>query len=294
MGLPPGTPTVTIGGVPAYELVEGFGEGYDLLSGPTARKAYLVNWTQRHAFAVGLLGLSNTQSVGGSIQLQTPLPYPELNTIYAKSIEVIPVGNPIQGPNQIAWPAAKVIANFSALPWSFSGLESPSAPYQNIDPATPLVWCQQDITTSTEYQSVNTVGLVTAAGNLLKDLHWEMPIFRADISLTFLKMPYYPAQQIFTVGKSQMNSAKFLGLAPGYVMFMGSSQKESRDTAGNFTRDVTFNFTYRNLQWDYTWDGVGNPMAGFPPGFYQVKTTGGAPMIQSSDLNQLIPSAYLL
>lgn len=287
MPLPPGTPTVTIGGIPAYELVADFREGYDLLGGPTARKGYLVNWYDRQTFAKGLLGLSNTTSVGGLISLQTPYPYPELSTMYATSIEIIPVGNPIQGTRQIAWPAAKVYANFACLPWSFSGIESPTDVYQNIDPATPLVWCEQTMTTSTEYMSIPTVGLVTAAGNLLQDTHWEMPIFRADLSITFLRMPYYPAQQLLTAGKSQLNSKTFLGIAPGYMMFIGSSQKQTRDTAGNFTRDVTLNFAYRNLQWDYTWDGKAG-------GFYQVKQTGGTPMIATSDLNSLIPTAYLI
>lgn len=277
---------ITINGVLCQELVADFGEGADIIGGPTAHKGYLCAWADRYTLAKGILGLSNSTSIGGSITLSTPMKYPELWTnMYARSIDIIPVGLPSQGTAQCQWTNAIVYANFGCMPWSFEGIDS-GFYYQQIDPATPLIYCKQSIQTSTEYMTIPTVGLVTAAGNLLEQ-KWQMPLFRADITLTFMRVPYYPAQAIFTIGRSPMNSTTFLGLSASYVMFGGSSSEESRDTAGNFTRDITYLFKYRNQKWDYVWDGKAGAWS-------QVKTSGGAAMIASSDLNTLIPTGYRL
>ncbi len=278
--------SVTIAGIVCQELVANYKEGYDILTGPTIQKSYLCNWTDRYTVAKGMLGLANTNSVGGSIFLQTPLQSPELPTAYARSIDIIPVGLPTQGANNCQWTNAIIYASFGCLPWSFSGIDS-GFQYQQIDPATPLIYCKQDINTSTSWQSIPANKLKFASGNPLFFQTWQMPLFLASISLTFMRVPYYPAQQIFTAGKSPINSTTFLGLAAGYVFFDGSAQQESRDTTGNFTRDITYNFSYRNIPWDQQWDGVGQA-------FSQVQQLGGSPVIARSDFNTLIPQGYLL
>ncbi len=206
--------------------------------------------------------------------------------MYARSIDIAPVGLPTQGTAQSQWTNAIVYANYGCLPWSFSGIDS-GFPFQQIDPATPLIYCKQDINTSTSWQSIPANKLKFASGNPLFFQTWQMPLFLASISLTFMRVPYYPAQQIFTAGKSPINSTTFLGLSAGYVFFDGSAQQESRDTTGNFTRDITYNFSYRNIPWDQQWDGIGQA-------FSQVQQLGGSPVIARSDFNTLIPQGYLL
>jgi hypothetical protein len=278
---------ITINGIVCQELVANFDEGFDLLGGPTARKGFLCNWGDRYTVAQGLVGLSSSTSIGGTITLNTPAQYPERNTMYAHSIEISGAGPPTQGTKQVQWTNAIVWCNYACLPWSFSGIEA-AFPYMQVDPNTPLIYCKQNITTSTAWMNIPTAKLkFSGSGNPIKDQFAAIPIFHAEIQLTFIRVPYFPAQQIFTSGKNPINSQTFLGLGAGYVFFNGIQNEQTRDTAGNMTLDITYSFSYQSVKWGYQWDAVGQA-------FDKVVTSTGGDIIGTSDLNSLIPAGYIL
>jgi hypothetical protein len=134
-----------INGVLCQELLEAFGEAFDLTGGPTAKKGLICDWGLRYQAATGLLGLSSTTGVGGGITLLTPLQYPERTTMYAHSIEIRGAGRPTQGAAQLQYDFAVLMVTYQCLPWSFSGID-----YMQLSPANPYVYDKQNMSFCSE------------------------------------------------------------------------------------------------------------------------------------------------
>ncbi len=278
---------IVIGGINCEELVAEFREGFGLLDGPTAQKGFLCPWGDRYTVAQALLGLSATTHIG-ELTLNTPKQYPERATMYAHDIGIQGVGFPQEGTNGVmAFYRAIISVNYQCLPWSFEGIDL-GLYYNNIDPATPLIYCRQTMDYSTCWITIPHKGLKFAGGAFLHR-DWKMPLCQIEMNLTFIRVPYLPGQVAFQVAKAPLNSTTFLGAPPGYVIFNGWRNEQTRDTAGNFTQDINMSFSFRSVPWDQDWNPLGAPAA-----FQQVQDGAGNPIMQRSDLNILIPPGYRL
>jgi hypothetical protein len=281
---------ITIAGVQCQELVADLTEGADLIAGPIAQKGFLCPWTSRLAVAQGILGLNTAVSLGTAITINTPLPYPDIPNAYAHTISIQGVGSPTQGPNQIQWPFAIISVNYQALHWSFAGINfGASDALIQIDPSTPLTYCEQRVKVSTTWITIPGTGLKFANGNKLSGRNVSIPLCQMDMQLTFMRVPYMPAQTILNgVALAPLNSATFLGQQPGFMLFNGMDTETSNQTDGSKSENLTMSISWRNIPWDQDWDPVGQA-------FSQVQNgSTGSPLLARSDLNQLIPSGYLL
>lgn len=274
---------ITINGVITQELVASHGEAFDFSSGPSMRKGFLCEWADRFKVAQGLLGLSNTTSIGGAITLNTPAQYPEFNTAYAQSIEIVPKGAPTQGTKQIQYPYCAVWASYQSVPWSFSGTD-----FNQIDPAHPYIYAEQNIRFSTEWITIPGSQVFYGGGlgkALAQDFAFASP--RADLSIKIHRIPYLPAQQILNALQAPLNSTTYLGCAPGFLLFNGADNHQTRMSDGTFTQDVSYSFSFRPLApWDYVFHG--------PSGTWkQVVNSSGGSIIPRSDLSGIIPTYYV-
>jgi hypothetical protein len=212
---------VVINGVLAQELVEGYSEGADILSGFVATKKYLVSWPQRFTFVHGVLGLSSTVSVGGLITISYPLAYPEiasessnsLASCYASTVEIHPVGNPTQGTNNIAYPYCIVTVRFRAFNWSFQGID-----YQQIQPLSPFIYCEQHITYSSEYITIPGTSVYWQSTGVplstTGDANWGFLVPQAELNISLKNCPYLPAQSTLAAFKPRSTQLRSLASIP--------------------------------------------------------------------------------
>ncbi len=276
---------IIINGILCQELVEAFGESFDILGGPTARKGFLCDWADRYTVATGMLGLSSTTHIGGSITLLTPLQYPERTTMFARHIEIRGVGPPTQGVVQLQWPKAVLSVEYACLPWSFPGIDYPG--FNQIDPTHPYIWAEQNFSFGSEFITVPGKAVKFAISGKPLQQDWGFSSPKLDMQITLKNVPYMPSTAVLAAMAAPVNSALYLGVAAGFLLFNGAETHVTRSSDGTYTQEVTYSFSYRPIApWDYTFDGT--------TGIWDqvVAAVGGAPVITRSDLSTIIPAFY--
>lgn len=281
---------VTINGVICDELVDGYTEAYDIQCGPMARKGYICAWANRFAVAHGFLGLSSTTNIGGFITLNAPLAFPELAaessnalaSMYARSVEIVGVGPPVQGTRNISYPYAKVYVTFGPFNWSFSGID-----YFQLDPTHPYFFSEQHVDFSAEYITIpgKSVFFKSSGKKLDQDWGFFSPI--ADMTITLQNYPYLPAATVLNALQAPINSTNYLQCNAGFLMFKGAQDDRTQTADGTQTAKVTYAFSYRPIApWDYVYNGA----AGI---WDQVVDSTGTAIIARSNLSTIIPGTYV-
>ncbi len=273
----------TIAGIVCQELVEAFGEGFDSTGGPTARKGYLCAWADRYTVANGLLGLSNTTNVGGTITLSTPLQYPQRSTMYAANIEIRGAGPPTQGSQQLQFTYAILMVSYRCFPWSFQGVD-----YQQLDYKRPFIYAEQSFSFQQEWITVPKKKVFYLSNwptkQLDQDWGFKSPLLNFTITLKYV--PYLPVSQILITSLAPINSVEFLGVAAGHLLFAGAESQSTRSVDGVFTQEVTYSFQYRPIApWDFGYNGD-------LPGWDLIVDNLGNPIQTRSDISLVFPSGY--
>lgn len=286
---------VTIAGITCQECVADYNESYDVIQGPAAQKVYLCPWANRFTVIHGILGLSSSPLPGGLITLKLPMAYPELAaestnllaSMYARNVVCTGVGPPVQGTSNIAFTDARIVVAFGNFPWTFEGID-----YNQLDPTKPYIYIEQHIDFSAEWITVPgssvyvTPAATTIPLNQAGQGQWGFFSPTATMTLTMKQVPYLPAPAVLNALQAPINSATYLGVAPGYLMFGGGQDIRTKSSDGTQTSDFTVSFMYRPIApWDYVYvNGV----------WAQVTTSAGPgnPIIARSDLSTIIPSAY--
>lgn len=269
-----------INGISCEELREGFEEGIRA-QGPHATKRFLCNWADRYAVANGLIGFSTGSGPGGPI-VQTPaMRYPESTNMFAQEVTIEGKGKATQGTLQIQFTQAVVTANYGVPQFGYTG-----QPYQSIDPSAPYVYATQEVDFGREMVTLEKSSVTLANGHKLKDLPYAVPLPHAVLTIQLQRVPYLPAQAILVAMGKPLNSVRFLGVDPGYLLFEGCKSHMEAMSDGSYSQNLTLVFKVRPvLRWDETWDPDGTS------GPQQVRYNG-LPILQRTDLSTLIPSAY--
>ncbi len=271
---------IVINGVNCQEIVAEFSEEYDILKGPSAKKGFICLWGDRFTVANGLLGLTNTSSIGGLIELFTPAPYPQIPTMYANRIEIEPKGPPIQSSPQLAYEACIVWTYYNCMPWSFGTGDDA------FNQIAPYIYAEQQLNASAEWFTVPGRATKFLGSGLPTGQDYGFSLSNVDLVITLHRVPYLPSAQVLAAAGT-INNAPYLGVDTGKLMFMGCQSHRTHTTNGTSSTDITYLFQARSQRWDFALD----PSTGV---FDQVLTVGGAnlPLIQSTDLSQIIPSTY--
>ena len=267
--------SITINGIACEEIVEGHSESINIMSGPSARKGFLCNWTDRYTVAKGLLGLSTAVSVGGAITLNYPAVYPEINTAYCHTIELQPKGSPTQGTKQLTWPKCIVWANYGRLPFFANSLTQ-------IDPTNPQVFATQKLASSCEWYTIPQRGAHFKMSTKPINRDAGIRLSLVEIEITFKNMPYMPSPTAF--GKSGLiNNATFFGVTIGKLLFNGLTTELTANYDGSYSLDATYSLTARSQRWDYGFDPLFNRWDQI------VWPDNTTPFITTTDFTQILP-----
>ena len=274
----------TINGVTADELIEGFEEGASR-SGLVAQKAYVCDWDSRYGLANGLLGLaSGAGGVGGSISLAQPHAYPDSPNLYALEVSIRGKGKCTQGAKQQRWEKAIVTAKYGVPEYQTAAGDDPGGMH-SIDPASPYVYCTQEMEFGGEYVTIPASALKFSDGTVIKQ-DQSLFIATVELSITLQKLPWLPAATILA-NINKLNNASFLGCATGKLRFDGAKTQRTSSTDGTRTQEVHYKFTYRPVaDWNRSYHPNGTS------GWVEVQDKNSSPLLSYADLSALIPSAY--
>lgn len=139
---------------------------------------------------------------------------------------------------------------------------------QGIDPATPLLFCSQDL----DFES-DCIVLEKSQYKLASDATRSPVPIRIEtgvtvMQLTFHRVPYMPTSLIRSL-RGKVNNGTFLGAPTGCVLFKGARTHKEINADGSFVRSVQTIFHERTqpwnqvfrpdtMAWDTLQDGSGN------------------------------------
>jgi hypothetical protein len=276
--------SITIGGVPVEEMRDGFEEGVDG-RGPHGTKKYLCGWAGRYAVANALLGYTTGAGSGGPIVTVPPMSWPESPNMFVSSITIAGAGKSTQGPVQIQFEKAIVTANYG----SSSGWSPLPLPNMSIDPGSPFTYATQELDFGRESITIEKSAVFLANGNRLKNQNYAVPLPHAILTIQLQRVPYLPAQAILVAMGKPLNSVKFLGVDPGYLMFDGAKSHMEVMTDGSYSQNLGLVFRVRPV---LRWDEVYGPAPGDGPQQVRYGSAAGPAILLRTDLSTLIPSAY--
>jgi hypothetical protein len=279
----------TLAGIDYTHLIDGFTKGIDERS-PWARVLYSIDsYDDSDDFCNALMGFGTSTGpiTGITVTRGVPHAYPLSTNLYCHSATVVEgLGQPIL--NSDGYPrwdgGALIQAEYRPAPMDFSGGENPN---HQIDPATPIPWCTQELDhSSLAFTLTNSKLKYTSGPAGVIDqptevyVKFEIPI--TIMTLTFHKLPYLPVGIIGDLS-GRVNNATFLGKPAETVLFKGSKTNREWNTDGTVVQRVTLTFEARHA--DHPWNSL--PTASDPT-FYPVAGTGGVKMYKTANLLPLV------
>jgi hypothetical protein len=258
--------------------IEGFSKGSDQ-GGPYYHVTYrIANWSDTDKFINALLGFGTASGSGGSIAVTRGIPHqhplsPNLVCVAARVVEGL--GNPIL--NSSGYPnydgGALIQAEYKSPPFDFSGGNLNN----QIDPATPLNWCTQELSYSTEIFTVSSSDPTKPPAKI------QVPI--TVMTLTFHKLPYLPMSTVRSL-RGKVNSTTFLGAAAGLVLFKGADTHREFNTDGSVCQEVKLTFNERSS--GYPWNSAPSKANPYTTPWPAVTDGNGNPPFATADLSPLI------
>jgi hypothetical protein len=276
--------SITIGGQLCEEMRDGFEEEVDG-RGPHGTKKFLCAWSGRYAVANALLGFTTGTGSGGPVVTVPPMSWPESPNLYASSITIEGRGKATQGPVQIQFAQAVVTAHYGAS----SGWSPIPLPHMSFDPGSPFTYATQELDYGREMVTIEKSAVFLANGTRLKNQNYAVPLPHAILTIQLQRVPYLPAQGILVAMAKPINSVKFLGVDPGYLMFDGCKSHMELMTDGSYSQNLSLVFRVRPV---LRWDEVFSPIPGEGPQQVRRNSAAGPAILLRTDLSTLIPSAY--
>lgn len=273
-----------IAGIRVYELRDQFSEQTSWEQGPSAVKAWLVpNWSDRYTVANALLGLVTYSN--NTIDLNPAGAYPDSPNLRCMKLSIRGLGTISQGPNQIAWTSAALVAEYGLIPFQFSRSQDPGG-INSFDPTAPLVYATQELDYGAMVVDTPPGSLTLNDGsNTVLNQGYGKTVSVVTMSLTLHRLPYMVPATIRTkVG--QLNNAAFFGCDTGTLRFDGIHTSQQFGPDGLITQETNLKFAARP---EAPWDQILHPNGSF--GWVQVMYNGSS-VLNSFDFTTLIPSAY--
>jgi hypothetical protein len=236
----------SLAGIDYVHSYEVFTKGIDA-QGPYYDVEYQISdWDNGDAFANALLGI-----VGGQPH-RHPL---SLNLVCTQAV-VQGRGRPSLSSDGM--PAfsdgAKIRATYRSPGTAFGGsfsntaLDDPGNAHQ-IDPATPIVWCTQELDFETETLSVPNSSYTWESDGTSASVPVQLDLAVTTMSLTFHRRSSLPMTRVRNL-RGKINSGTFLGAAAECVWFVGGKTSREASTDGTVTQKVTLIFKERNISWN--------------------------------------------
>lgn len=137
-----------------------------------------------------------------------------------------------------------------------------------IDPATPLLWCSQDLDFSTDFILLDRSQYTFVSDSKISNVPVKIKTSVMVMNLTFHRVPYMPTPLV-VAAMDTVNSSTFLAGAAGKVLFKGVRTHREINPDGSYIQSVQMIFHFRSkpwnqvfrpdtLAWDTLVDGGGN------------------------------------
>ena len=228
--------------------ISGFNKGIDA-QGPYYNVEYLIgSWDNGDDFANALVGIGQDE----------PHRYPLSPNLVCTSAVV--AGRGRVELNTDGYPryqdGARITATYRssgsglAFGGSFSNvvLDDPGYAHQ-IDPATPLVWCTQELDFGSQSLSVPNTSYVWESDGASAQIPVVLDVFETTMVLTFHRRASLPTALIRAT-RGRLNNATFLGAATETVLFVGAQTTREASTDGSVTQRVRLVFKERDESWN--------------------------------------------
>lgn len=276
----------TLNGINYTHLIDGFTKGIDEKS-PWVRAVYSIDsYDDSDEFCNALMGFGTSTGpiTGITVTRGAPHAYPLSTNLYCHSATVIDgLGRPVLNADGLpAWEGGALIqAEYRPVPMDFSGAQS----NHNIDPATPMTWCTQELDFSTQTFTLPNSKLKYTSGPLSgkeTDVYVKFEIPITVMTLTFHKLPYLPMVIMRTL-RGRVNNATFFGSPAECILFKGMKTSREFNTDGTVVQRVAITLEERDAA--HKWNSL--PTASDPT-FYPVEGTGAVKMYRTADFSPIL------
>lgn len=248
---------------------------------------YIEDWNQSDAFINALRGLvSLTGGAGGQLTRTSPHQHPLSPNLFCMSARA--KGNGLQGLNINGYPSyqngAIIDAKYRPMtPYGF--ILTPNEQLQQIDPATPLLWCTQELDFASEAYVIPSSQVTYQAGSFSGQpvgIPFKLNVPLTYMNLTFHLVPYMPAT-VVRAKQGLVNISTFLGAAAGTVLFKGAKVVRDENTDGSIAQKLMMTFVERTGN-NQLWNNLPDPGLNW----VNVAGPGGVNLYTESDLSALL------
>lgn len=211
-------------------------------------------------------------TIAPGIQRILPLIHPQYPGMLAQSFDCEPAGydaSKDRGGLLIPYLKEKITVNFATVPYPYQGTVEDKA------------FMKLSTKHSAESYTIPNTGYKFLASGIPIQQDVAITVGTTAIELTLYQCPS-PTDVFLGPFQGYINSATFLGYAPGCVRFDGASQDMETSFMGNVTYTKTLTFMFRRVGWNYALS---------PSGVWDtpVKITDGTFMYpDSTDFNNLL------
>jgi hypothetical protein len=220
---------------------------------------YFTDWANSDQVANELMGYSSR--VGDVTVRHPPHQHPLSTNLLCDDVQIEPVGRPTL--NTVGLPSytGGFLAHATYRSPPFNGYEAQDPEKQHqIDPtAAPILYCTQELDFDSEellYEGRSYVWDSDATGNYngsplagqSTHLPIKVPVGITTMTLTYHELPYMPMATVRSL-RNKVNSATFLGVAAGKLLFLGAKSTREVNRNGDIAQRVTLVFKERDYDW---------------------------------------------
>lgn len=280
------------GGIPTANTIEYFEKGIDEQGPYYLVQYYINNWSDSDTFINALLGYTTNSGSGtGGVVKTSPHQYPLSKNLLCRRARAIAPGCAKLGSSGLPdfYGGALIQAEYRAPLW-----QAYPNTQEQIDPATPLPFCTQELEHTVETYTVPGSMMYYAGTTTLTNQPFRIRVPVTNLTLTFHLSPnLYIATNSVRAMRGYVNSTTFLGAAAGCVLFKGGRTTRNYDAAGNVVQDIVLTFAERSP--GQPWNALpkpGNNIGAGPSGAWAtvdaVSNGTSNPPYPSGDFNTFI------
>jgi hypothetical protein len=207
---------------------------------------YFSDWANSDAVANELRGY--TQRAGTYTLRIPPHTHPLSQNLSCTDVRIEGCGAPVLNSSGLPYYSGGFLAHctYRSITYVPTGSQDPGNQNQ-IDPATPILWCSQEFDYRTE-RLPYADGKYKWSDNTPTSVPIDERYGVSTLVLTYHQLPYMPSSVIRSL-RGKLNNATFLGASTGCVLFEGGKTFREFNTDGTISNRCTLIFQERDQDW---------------------------------------------
>lgn len=212
---------------------------------------YFSDWADSDRVANELRGY--TQRSGLTTIRQGAHQHPLSPNLCCADVKIEGCGAPVLNSSGLPYYSNGFFAHctYRVPPYQQYPAQDPGNQHQ-IDPTTPIIWCTQELDYDTETYVHESGKYVWETGDALNGEPTDVPIKVSvgitSMTLTYHQLPYLPMTVVRSL-RNKVNSATFLGVDAGKLLFVGGKTTRDINENGDISQRVVLLFKERDVDW---------------------------------------------